>query len=232
MKRTASSELETLMTTIRSPLHLIPIYICGNPPTTVCNHRPNNDEQEPPEPYPTEKMYFASLRSVPINPATENLRAAGSNRERDLLRKTRSLGSLRGRAGAGGGTARGNPWTGADDVQGEGGGRSQTKGGCETGGALPLSTSRPSTAVRFSGHQVGGSESGEEHQKQNAKAWAGEGEGTRGEVGGAAASVEGATATRRGGCDAKVVDQMRRGSEMASWAICGTKEKSARDYLW
>lgn len=205
--------------------------LAANPPT-VCNNRHTN-EQEPPEPYPSEKMYFASLRSVPINPATENPRARGSNRERDLLCKTRSLGSLRGRPGAGGGTARGNPWTGADDAQSWGGERSQTKGGRGPGGALPLSTSKSSTAVRFSGHTAGGSESDEEHQKQNVEAWAGEaGEGARGEVEGAATSVERAAATRRGGCDEKVADKMRRGSEMASWAICGTKEKSARDYLW
>lgn len=167
-------------------------------------------------------MYFASLRSVPVNPATENLRAGGSNREHDLLRKSRSLGALRSRPAARRAKKEGNTTTGASSVHG-GEGLSKTR--CESA-VLPLSASRSTTAVRFSG-QARGSESGEEQGQNTA-------EGGKGEeaVGASASGTKTAAIQRESGCDEKVAGKMRRGSEMASWAICGKSEKSATDYLW
>ncbi|CAM9831338.1 unnamed protein product, partial [Ectocarpus sp. 12 AP-2014] len=56
-------------------------------------------EEEPPEPYPDGKMYFASQRSMPVVPAAGKhlWEAAASNQLRDhdsVLRKSRSLGAL------------------------------------------------------------------------------------------------------------------------------------------
>ena len=166
-------------------------------------------------------MYFASLRSVPVNPATENLRTGGSNRKHDLLRKSRSLGALRGRPTAGGARHEGTATTGAGSVQG---GEEKSNTRCE-GAVVQLSASRSATAVRFSG-QARGSESGEQEHRS----------AERGEVeevvGEAASGTKNAVMEREAGCDEKVAGRMRRGSEMASWAICGRSEKSARDYLW
>lgn len=161
---------------------------------------------------------------MPVNPATENLRAGGSNRERDLLRTSRSLGALRSRPAVGGVKKEGNTTTGSSGVEGGEGNRSTTR--CE-GAVLPLSASRSTPAVRFCG-QAPGSDSGEEQEHRSAEGGQGE------EIVGAAAvsGVKAAAIRREAGCDEKVAGNMRRGSEMASWALCGKSEKSARDYLW
>lgn len=81
-----------------------------------------------------------------------------------------------------------------------------------------LSASKSSTGVRFSpeNEQAGFTDKGEcvEVRALGAK------------VG------PGGTQRSSRGCDAKVASGMRRGSEMASWATCGAREKSAKDYLW
>lgn len=159
---------------------------------------------------------------MPVNPATENLRAGGSDREYDLLRKSRSLGALRSRPAAGGAKQKGNTITGARSVQG-GEERSKAR---RKGAVMPLSASRSTTAVRFSG-QARGSESGEEQEQRSAGG--GEAEEV---VGQEDSGMKHAVIEREAGCDEKVAGKMRRGSEMASWAICGKSEKSARDYLW
>ncbi|CAN0219286.1 unnamed protein product, partial [Ectocarpus sp. 6 AP-2014] len=74
--------------------------------------------QEPPEPYPDGKMYFASQRSMPVVPATGKhlWEAAASNQPRDrdsVLRKSCSLGALDGRSVAGRTPAAGNSKAGA-----------------------------------------------------------------------------------------------------------------------
>lgn len=169
-------------------------------------------------------MYFASLRSVPVNPATEKLREGGSNnRENDLLRKSRSLGALRSRPAEGG--AKGERYITAEDGSVQGGEERSKISRCE-GAALPLSASRSATAVRFWG-QARGSESGKEQVHENA-----EGGESEGGMGAAASGIKTAAIRGEAGCDEKVARRMRRGSEMASWAICGKSEKSARDYLW
>lgn len=119
----------------------------------------------------------------------------------------------------------GNTGRGAGSVQ-SGRGQSQTKGSSGSAGHRPLSASRSSTAVRFSG-QAERLETEEEQQKKNVE------EGGEGGVVGATGPRTEITSTHgERGCDEKVAGKMRRGSEMATWAICGTGEKSARDYLW
>lgn len=83
-----------------------------------------------------------------------------------------------------------------------------------------LSSSKSSTGVRFS--------PGDEQE-----GFADEGEFTERARTALAAKVgPDGTQRRSRGCDAKVASGMRRGSEMASWATCGAREKSAKDYLW
>lgn len=188
----------------------------------ICCHIPTGNGQEPPEPYPTEKMYFASLRSVPVNPATENLREGGSNREYGLLRKSRSLGAIRSLPAAEGTKTEGNTATGVSSIPGREE-RSRTR--CESA-VLPLWGSKATTAVRFSGHDRR-SENSEEQRHTSADGGKGE------EVVAETSSGIKPTATKREpDCDVKVAGKMRRGSEMASWATCGKSEQSARDYLW
>lgn len=90
----------------------------------------------------------------------------------------------------------------------------------EAGGAS-ISASKSSTIVRFSpgNDQAEGIDTEEDGGGEYYKEV---GESVR-----ARAAVKEETVL-----DAKVAGEMRRGSEMASWATCGIREKSARDYLW
>lgn len=179
-------------------------------------------------------MYFASLRSVSVNPATDNLRQAESNQPQHgaaLLHKSRSLGTLpRGlerRSLMGEVTVDGDTAGGTRNVQSEGE-QFQTTNPSRAVRVRPLSASRSSTAVRFAG-STGGSEP-KEVQKLEGNA-----NGVvRGGNAVAAPASEGGNAAveEKQSCDEKVAGKMRRGSEMASWAVCGTRQKSARDYLW
>lgn len=167
---------------------------------------------------------MTSLRSVPVNPTTtEKLGAVPRSHSRDtaLLRKSQSLETL-----ARGAQIERDAESGAAGSVHSGMGRSQTKYGGGSDGNRLLSASRSSTAVRFCS-QAGMLEAGEEQQGKNVE------QGGGGEV--VETTAPGATiaSTRREkGCDEKVARKMRRGSEMATWATCGTGEKSARDYLW
>lgn len=159
---------------------------------------------------------------MPVVPAAGKhlWEAAASNQPRDrdsALRKSRSLGALDGRSVAGRTPAEGNSKAGAG---GSGGDRSQAKrgSGCAVDGPLG---SKSSTAVRFHG-QAGESD-----------AWAEQERGAGDVRGEAAATITTPPVIQAGAaCDAKVAGNMRRGSEMATWAVTGTSEKSARDYLW
>lgn len=160
---------------------------------------------------------------MPVVPTTTEKHlweAAANNQPRDrdsVLRKSGSLGALEGRSVARRTPAAGNSKAGA----GSGGDRSQAKRGSGSAGDGPLEGYKSSTAVRFHG-QAGGSD-----------AWA-EQDGEAGDVRGEAAATVTAPPVIQAGaaCDAKVAGNMRRGSEMATWAVSGTSEKSARDYLW
>lgn len=159
---------------------------------------------------------------MPVNPAIENPAVAPRNHPRDtLLRKSRSLGTL-----ARGANTEDNTGRGGVNVQ-SGTGHSQTQRGSVSTGNRLLSSSRSSTAVRFSG-QPSRLENIEEQQDKK--------EEQGGEEGGLGTTTvprtDIASTHREQGCDEKVARKMRRGSEMATWAICGTAEKSARDYLW
>lgn len=177
-------------------------------------------------------MYFASLRSVGVNPETNNLGQENINQPRHgaLVHKSRSLGTLhRGveqRSRTGEATAEGDTAGGIETVQSEGG-RFRIKHGSRAVALRPLSTSKSSTAVRFSG-STEGSDTGEAQERK----------GNANDVGGedvvVARASDGGDAEIKGrvSCNEKVSGKMRRGSEMASWAICGTRERSARDYLW
>ena len=83
-----------------------------------------------------------------------------------------------------------------------------------------LSSTKSSTGVRFSpgNEQVGFTDRGECDEEPRT----------------ALVAKVGPDSTQRSsrGCDVKVAAGMRRGSEMASWATCGAREKSAKDYLW
>lgn len=153
---------------------------------------------------------------------------ATTSQPRGRLTESSSVGSLCG-AGrtqntcyqGGGGVARGRGVQSSSGVDGST--RSSSR---------LLSSSKSSTGVRFSppgDEQAGFKDNGECDQ----------GPRTTAKVGKAGLDTVGTVeldtrATQRSGrgCDAKVASGMRRGSEMASWATCGAREKSAKDYLW
>lgn len=120
----------------------------------------------------------------------------------------------------------GNTRRGGVNAQ-SGTGRSQTKRGSVSAGNRPLSSSRSSTAVRFFGEPE---RLATEEEQQDESVEQGGQERDLGTT--AIPRPEIVSTHREQGCDEKVARKMRRGSEMATWAICGTAEKSARDYLW
>lgn len=157
-------------------------------------------------------MYFASLRSLPLTTAAGNPLASCPARGR--LRASSSLGSLGFGSPAG---AKGEEKAGVTQQGGE-------------SVFLPLSASESSPVVRFS---PGNGQATGEDRKEGGGQGAEGGGGVKGQDGGDERIGAGASAeTHCNSCDMKAAGGMRRGSEVASWVICGERDKSARDYLW
>ena len=186
------------------------------------------DEQAPPEHYPEEKTYFASIRSVPAAASTSNLaNLAANTRPQGRLSASTSVGSL---CGTGERIAQ-KAFKGRDLTRGP---TLQSSNGDGASSRL-LSSSKSSAGVHFSPGDVQGGfpdKEGECNEGLRTIVQAGFADKEEERDEGPRRTVIGLHTQRGGGCDSKVADGMRRGSEMASWVTCGAREKSAKDYLW
>ena len=186
------------------------------------------DEQAPPEHYPEEKTYFASIRSVPAAASTSNLaNLAANTRPQGRLSASTSVGSL--------------CETGERIAQKAFKGRDLTReptlqsSNGDGANSRLLSSSKSSAGVRFSPADVQGGfpdKEGECNEGRRTIVQPGFADKEEEHDEGPRRTVVGLHTQRGGGCDSKVADRMRRGSEMASWVTCGAREKSAKDYLW
>ena len=177
------------------------------------SYRPNlSREQAPSEPYPDEKMYWTSLKSSTATPATAAYPRVAHHMGR-RLQASQSLDTITGR------------------IERLANGRCKVRGGntacdeeddqmCGRSEPPPLARAEPSTVVQFF------PENGQAAaQKSDKKA------GQCGDWRGTARWQE-SNLEMSGHRSAGIASHSRRASEVASWAMCGAADKSARDYLW
>lgn len=216
--------------------HHKPMNLYRPPSMSPSSHIPNPlpADQEPPEPHPEGKTYFSSLRSIPSSTSRYDNAASPEHGE---MRPSVSMGSLPANGGGRAlvddrkhGCHRGRSGTLADYNSTVS--RNQDAHVEERGQACPqqFPSSKSCASVRFSpenasrNHQavredVGvGMREDDVRRREEEQVWD--------------RAKARATAERGAERDAVIAGGMRRGSEVASWAACGTINKSSRDYLW